>query len=132
MAAVDRPVVKARPVYLNLLAIRQPLPAIVSILHRITGAGLFVVGIPLVLWGLQVSLASAEGYAGLASWFAHPLVKILTILVAWAYLYHLFAGLRHLMLDMHVGLDLRSARLSSAVVLVVSIVLGIAIAVRLW
>jgi succinate dehydrogenase / fumarate reductase cytochrome b subunit len=132
MAAVDRPVVKARPVYLNLVAIRQPLPAIVSILHRISGAGLFVVGIPLVLWALQASLMSPEGFAGLAAWFGQPVVKILTVLVAAGYFYHLFAGIRHLTMDVHVGLDLRSARQSAALVLVVSIVIAIAIAVRLW
>ncbi|HVO87742.1 MAG TPA: succinate dehydrogenase, cytochrome b556 subunit [Casimicrobiaceae bacterium] len=132
MAAVDRPVARARPVYLNLLAIRQPLPAIVSILHRISGAGLFLVGIPLVLWALEASLQSPAGFAGLAEWFDRPLVKILTILVAWGYLYHLLAGLRHLMLDLHVGLDLTSARRSAALVLVISIVLAFAIAARLW
>jgi succinate dehydrogenase / fumarate reductase, cytochrome b subunit len=132
MAAVDRPVAKARPVYLNLFAIRQPLPAIVSILHRVSGAGLFVVGIPLVLWAWQSSLQSPEGYGALADWFSRPVVKILTILVAWGYLYHLLAGLRHLVLDTHVGLDLLPARRTAALVLVVSIVLALAIAVRLW
>jgi len=131
MAAVE-PVAKARPVYLDLLRIRQPLPAIVSILHRISGAGLFVVGIPLVLWGLQASLQSPDGYRGLATWLGEPWVKVLAILVAWGYLYHLFAGVRHLVLDTHVGLELRSARRSAALVLVVSIVLAIAIAVRVW
>ena len=42
MAVADRPIVKPRPVYLNLFAIRQPLPAISSILHRISGALLFI------------------------------------------------------------------------------------------
>ena len=62
MAAADRPVAKPRPVYLNLIAIRQPLPAIVSILHRITGALLFLVGIPLLLWVVQRSLASPDAF----------------------------------------------------------------------
>src|SRR5487761_2740255 len=73
MAAVERPVVKPRPIYLNLMAIRQPLPAIVSILHRISGALLFAVGIPLLLWFVQTSLASGAGFAAafghLSSWF---------------------------------------------------------------
>ena len=62
MAALERPVVKPRPVYLNLLEIRQPLPAIVSILHRVSGALLFLVGIPVLLWGVHASLASPEAY----------------------------------------------------------------------
>ena len=60
MAALDRPVGKPRPVYLNLFAIRLPLPAFVSILHRATGALLFLVGIPLLLWVVQRALASPE------------------------------------------------------------------------
>ena len=55
--ATPRPVARpSRPVYLNLFAIRQPLPAIVSILHRASGALLFLLGIPLALWGLDTSL----------------------------------------------------------------------------
>jgi len=59
---------KPRPVYLNLLAIRQPVPAVVSILHRISGAVLFLVGIPALLWGVQATLASDNTvYAQLAA-----------------------------------------------------------------
>ena len=50
MAAADRPIAKPRPVYLNLFAIRQPVAAITSIIHRASGALLFVAGIPLLLW----------------------------------------------------------------------------------
>ena len=132
MAAADRPVRTVRPVYLNLAEIRQPVAAVVSILHRISGAALFLIGIPLLLWGLQSSLAAPEGYAGLVAWLGHPVVKIVIVLLLAAYLFHLFAGIRHLMLDMHVGLELASARQSATVVLVVSTVLAIAIAVRLW
>ena len=58
MSARDRPMVKARPVYLNLLQIRLPLPGVVSIVHRISGAVLSLFGIALVLIGLQLSLVS--------------------------------------------------------------------------
>ena len=58
MAAAEPPVVKPRPVYLNLFAIRQPVPAIASIIHRATGALLFLAGIPVLLWFVQRSLAS--------------------------------------------------------------------------
>jgi hypothetical protein len=63
MAAIDRPVAKPRPVYLNLFAIRMPLPAVVSILHRASGALLFAIGIPLALCAVQNALVSQEAWA---------------------------------------------------------------------
>jgi len=132
MASVPRPVDKPRPVYLNLLAIRQPVPAIVSILHRASGAALFLIGLPLALWTLQASLASPEGYQRVAGFFAQPLVKVVLIGLVWAYLHHLIAGLRHLLADIHIGLELASARQSAAVTLVLGILLTLAIAVKLW
>ena len=132
MASVPRPVDKPRPVYLNLLAIRQPVPAVVSILHRASGAALFLVGLPLALWTLQASLASPEGYQRVAAFFGQPLVKLVLIGLVWAYLHHLIAGVRHLLADIHIGLELASARQSAAVTLVLGILLTLAIAVKLW
>jgi succinate dehydrogenase / fumarate reductase cytochrome b subunit len=132
MAALDRPVVKPRPVYLDLVAIRQPLPAVVSILHRISGALLFLVGIPALLWGVQLTLASPEAFGAWKSAMAQPLAKLVALALAWAYLHHLLAGVRHLMLDLHIGLDLPAARRSSALVLVAALLLTALVAVRLW
>jgi succinate dehydrogenase / fumarate reductase, cytochrome b subunit len=132
MATANRPVVKPRPVYLNLLAIRQPIPAVVSILHRISGALLFLVGVPLGLWALQASLLSAEGYQRVASVFAHPLAKLVLLGLIWSYLHHLIAGVRHLLADIHIGLELKGARQSAAVSLVLGVLLTAAIGVKLW
>jgi len=132
MAALDRPVVKPRPVYLNLLAIRQPLAAVVSILHRISGALLFAVGIPALLWAVQRSLASPETFARWQSTMAHPLAKLVVLALAWAYIHHLLAGIRHLTLDLHLGLDLPSARRSATAVFVLALLLTLIVAVRLW
>ena len=132
MATADRPVDKPRPVYLNLFAIRQPLPAIVSILHRASGALLFVAGIPLLLWFVQRSLASPEGFASATAPFTTAIGKLVLVVLAWAYIHHLLAGLRHLGLDLHLGIRLQPARSSAAVVLVLSIVPALICAVRLW
>jgi succinate dehydrogenase / fumarate reductase cytochrome b subunit len=133
MPAVERPVAKTkRPVYLNLLAIRQPLPAIVSFLHRVSGTLLFLVGIPLVLCGVQASLVSAESYAAWKSALATPWAKLVLLALAWSYAHHLLAGIRHLVLDVHIGLDLPVARQSSAVVLVVAVLVTAAVAFKLW
>jgi succinate dehydrogenase cytochrome b subunit len=132
MAALDRPVVKSRPVYLNLVAIRQPLPAVVSILHRVSGALLFLVGIPALLWGVQMTLSSPDAFGAWKSAMAHPFAKLVALALAWAYIHHLLAGIRHLLLDLHIGIDLPAARRSSAVVLVVALLLTALVAVRLW
>jgi succinate dehydrogenase / fumarate reductase cytochrome b subunit len=132
MTAADRPVDKPRPVYLDLFAIRQPLPAIVSILHRISGALLFLVGIPLLLGYVQRSLASPEGFQAVMAPFATPFGKLVLLVLAWAYVFHLLAGLRHLGLDLHIGIRLQPARSSAAVVLVLSILVALVVAVRLW
>lgn len=132
MAIVDRPVVKPRPVYLNLFAIRLPLPGLVSILHRISGALLFLPGIPLLLWVMQMALSSPETWSEFRGWFENPWVKLVTIGMTWAYFHHLFAGVRHLIMDLHIGMDLPAARQSSALVLVLPVLLTLVVAVRLW
>ncbi len=123
---------KQRPVYLDLVRIRLPLPGIVSILHRVSGALLFLVGIPLLLAGLAASLESPESYADVKAAFAHPLAKLVLIGFLWAYLHHFFAGIRFLLLDMLKGIELAAARRSSVAVLAVSLALTLIIGARLW
>jgi len=132
MASAPRPIDKPRPVYLNLFAIRQPIPAIVSILHRISGALLFLVGIPLGLWALQTALASPEGFARVGSAFSTPFAKLVVLVLAWGFFHHLIAGVRHLFGDVHIGLELASARRSAAITVVLALLLTLAVGMRLW
>ena len=132
MAVLDRPVMKPRPVYLNLFAIRMPLPAIVSILHRASGALLFLVGIPLMLCVVQRALASPEAWAQMRVAFDAPLAKLVALVLAWAFIHHLLAGIRHVLMDAHVGIELPAARRSAALTMVLAVVLTLALAVRLW
>lgn len=124
--------IKPRPVYLNLVQIRLPLPGFVSILHRVSGALLFLVGTPLALYGLQESLASPEAFSQLSAMFSHPLAKLVLIGLLWAYLHHFCAGIRFLLLDLDRGIHLKQARQSSVIVLVVSLALTLIIGARLW
>ena len=124
-------VAKSRPKHLNLMQIRQPMPAIISIMHRISGAVLFLM-IPLLLWLFQASLESAASFAEFRSVVAHPLMKLVLLGLLWGYLHHLLAGLRHLFLDLHIGVELETARLTSFIVLVAGIVLTLAVGVALW
>ena len=121
----------ARPKHLNLFQIRQPVPAVVSILHRISGAALFLF-LWLFLKGLDRSLASPESFDNVKALLSHPLAKLLTLGLVWAYLHHTFAGLRHLGLDLRLGIDLPKARASAFAVLVLSLGLTLVIAVLLW
>lgn len=132
MAALDRPVVRPRPVYLNLLAIRLPLPAFVSILHRISGTLLFLFAIPLLLWAVQRALVSADAWAQMRVMVTHPVGKLALIVLAWAYLHHFLAGIRHLLMDLHIGVNLQAGRQSAAVVLVMSLLLTLGVVIRLW
>ena len=104
---------QTRPVYMDLLRIRQPLPALISIAHRISGILLFL-AIPFLLDTWQASLASPESFRILQE---SPGLKLVLFFSFAAYAYHLIAGLRFLMLDLHWGLSLKSARLSSWIVL---------------
>lgn len=124
-------VAKPRPKHLNLLQIRLPLPGIISIMHRISGAILFLL-LPLLLWLFQASLQSPATFAEFRSVVAHPLMKIVLLGLLWGYLHHLLAGLRHLFLDLDLGTELERARLTSMIVLVTGIVLTLAIGVALW
>jgi succinate dehydrogenase / fumarate reductase, cytochrome b subunit len=122
---------KQRPKHLALHLIRLPLPGIVSILHRASGALLFLV-LPLLLWMLQSSLRSIETYTELINNLQHPAVKIFLLFVSWAFIHHCCAGLRYLAVDMHWIGDLAQARNSSKVVMVVSLLMTVLVGVKLW
>jgi succinate dehydrogenase / fumarate reductase cytochrome b subunit len=107
-------------------------PAVVSFLHRVSGTLLFLAGLPLLLWVLDTSLATPQGYERVAALFAAPLMKLVLLALVWAYLHHLIAGVRHLFGDLDIGLDLAPARRSAALVLVLGIVLALAVGARLW
>ena len=122
---------KPRPKHLDLTKIRFPIMAIVSGMHRISGAVLFLF-IPLLLWLLQQSLESPQTFAAYKSALAHPVMKLVLLGLLWGYLHHFCAGIRHLALDLDIGTDLRPARASSWAVLAVSIGFTLAAGVALW
>jgi len=121
----------ARPKYLNLMQIRLPLPAFVSILHRMSGAALFL-ALPLMLWWLQRSLTSFNTFAALKAALAHWPLKLVMLALLWAYLHHLCAGIRHLALDLDAGTELATARLTARLVLGVSLALTAVVGAALW
>ena len=128
---------RRRPKYLSLAAllfqIRLPLPGKVSILHRISGALLVF---PLAAWLLYLldqSLVSEEGFNRIKDHYLQwPLVKAGLLVFLWAYCHHFCAGIRFLLLDINQGIELQAARRSAALVLVVSLALTAYFGYRLW
>ena len=121
-----------RPKHLNLLKIKQPLPAVVSIFHRISGVLLFFPGIPILLYGLQMMLTSQQSFDVLHSYLSSPVVKLLLLLPIWFFLHHLFAGVRYLVLDLHIGIALAQSRAGSKLVLASGILLTLLIGIAIW
>ena len=122
---------KNRPKNLNLLTIRLPINALVSILHRATGCILFLM-LPILLWLLQLSLQSAEHYEWVIAMFHSPFIKLTLLVSAWAFFHHFFAGVRHLAMDVHWMTTLMKARYTSKVVLVSGLLATGLFAVKLW
>lgn len=122
---------KVRPVHLNLLTMRFPIPAIVSITHRISGIILFL-ALPWFVWLLQESLASEPRFQALQTCLQAPMAKSVLLLVLAALTFHLVAGLRHLMMDMGVGESLRGGVLGARLVFVISALVIVGLGVWLW
>ena len=112
--------IKKRPKNLDLTSIRLPLPGKVSILHRVSGAGLFLF-LPVVLWVFSLSLTSADTFATFKLLAASLPAKVVFAGLIWAFAHHICAGIRFLLLDVHVGVEKEAARKSAAAVFVVSI-----------
>lgn len=132
-----------RPVYRNIhvsqiVAYRLPPAGIVSILHRISGALMFLL-LPFVVWLLDVSLTSEISYerftnafvAGIG-WLPGWFVKLVVLALIWAYLHHAIAGLRHLWMDTTHSVSKQQADLSAKVTLVLSLVPTVLLGARLF
>jgi succinate dehydrogenase / fumarate reductase cytochrome b subunit len=126
---------KSRPKYLSLTAllfeIRLPLPGWVSILHRISGLLLFL-AIVWLLYLLDRSLASEEGFEAVRRYAGLPLVQLSLLVLVWAFCHHFFAGIRYLFLDLDKGVDLPTARFTSWAVLAASLALTAWLGAKLW
>src|SRR2546425_12730076 len=127
---------RRRPKYLSLrallLEIRLPLPGWVSILHRISGALLVFPFAAWLLYLLDASLRSADGFAKVQAYLHLPLVKLGALLFIWAYCHHFCAGIRFLLLDLNKGITLAQTRFSSLLVLVIGLALTAWFGVKLW
>jgi len=122
---------KSRPKNLNLLTIKLPINALVSILHRATGCILFLM-LPVILLLLQWSLNSALHFETVIAILHSPFIKLMLLGLAWAFFHHFFAGIRHLAMDVHWMTTLMKARYTSKVVLVLGVIATLILAIKLW
>lgn len=134
--AINGVVIKERPEFRNIhltdiARYRMPLAGFVSILHRISGVLIFLL-LPFILYLLNSSLTSEISFDYFKGFTSGWFVKLIVLALSWAYLHHFCAGIRHLIMDTHVGLDKDSARKSAVSVLVVSLFLAALVALKLF
>ncbi|WP_424192085.1 succinate dehydrogenase, cytochrome b556 subunit [Ampullimonas aquatilis] len=127
---------KIRPEYRNIhisqiIKYRLPLAGILSILHRVSGALMFLL-LPFILYLFEQSLTSEISFANLKSIVEGVFAKLVILALSWAYLHHFCAGVRHLIMDNHIGVDKESAGKSAAVVFAVSLPLAGLVALKLF
>jgi succinate dehydrogenase / fumarate reductase cytochrome b subunit len=120
-----------RPKNLNLLTIRFPIPAFVSILHRISGFILFLL-IPFMLWALKASITTEAGFYEIYQSFTTPVAKFIIWCCLSALLYHTVAGIRHLLMDINIGIELKSGKFSAMLTIIVAIFLMILAGIWVW
>ncbi len=131
MTDLTRP---ARPIHRNInigqiVAYRLPASGIVSILHRISGALMFLL-LPFVLYLFDKSITSQISFETFKSVTSNFFVKLVILALIWAYLHHFVAGIRHLAMDVHVGVEKDTGRQTAVAVFVVSLVLWLAFALK--
>ncbi len=122
---------KERPKHLDLRVIKLPLPGFASILHRISGAGLFLM-LPFLIFLFQLSVESPQSFETFKAIVGHPLAKLVLLGLLWAFLHHFCMGIRILLIDLGMGTELQAARTSAKAVLAVSLVLTVILGVKLW
>lgn len=123
---------KVRPKYYDLNLLNLPIPGISSIFHRVTGMVMFMFMIPAALYLLQGTLKSESGFnfwTNVLNWLP---VKLVLLGFVWAFMHHFFAGIRYLLLDLHIGVSKEAARTSAIWVLVAGAVSTVLLGVKIW
>lgn len=128
---------KPRPQFRNIhvsqiLQYRLPAPGIVSILHRVSGALMFLLGLPFALYLFEQSITSEISFDNYLAIVGSVPGRLALLVLAWAYLHHFCAGIRYLLLDLHMGVAKEQARASARVTLGVSLALTALVALKIF
>ncbi len=122
---------KKRPVNLDLMTLRFPPMAIISILHRVSGVLLFLF-LPLMIALLGKSLSSAAAYHQTVQLMKNGWMEFLVWIMLCAILFHLVAGIRHIIMDFGFGESLKAGYASAYVIFVLAVILFILAGVWVW
>lgn len=124
---------RRQPKYIDVpyLAPRMSVTAITSILHRISGVAMFAC-LPIILWLFSGTLSTKEGFDIYQSVISNPVAKLVLIGLLWAYLHHVFAGIRFLFLDLHKGLEVQTAKTTARIAAVAAIIVAVVVGAILW
>jgi succinate dehydrogenase / fumarate reductase cytochrome b subunit len=120
-----------RPVNLNLFTISLPLAGIVSFTHRVTGAALFV-GVAFGLYALDMALSSPAGFLQAAALLHEPFPKFILLGLLFVLTFHIVAGIKHLLLDFHIGDTTIAAKYNAIAVILVTLVITGVVGAQLW
>jgi succinate dehydrogenase / fumarate reductase cytochrome b subunit len=128
---------KSRPQFKNigygqiLTSYKLPWSGKVSILHRVSGALLFL-SLPFILYLFDKSITSEISFITFSEMVANPLIKLFILALIWGFLHHFCAGIRFLMLDTHRGIEKHQIQKSAITVLVVSLALTLVLGAKLF
>jgi succinate dehydrogenase / fumarate reductase cytochrome b subunit len=124
--------------FTDLPSYRLPVAGIVSILHRVSGALMFVL-MPFIIWMFDTSISSELSFARFTSAFGVGvgfvpgwLFKLVALAILWAFLHHLIAGMRHLWMDMRHAVSKEFGKSSAVFTLVLSIGLTVVLGAKLF
>lgn len=115
--------IKQRPKHLNLFKIRFPVTAIASILHRISGALMFIMT-PFLVYYFAMSLKNPPGFVAAVAWMNSTFIQLVLMLLIWSLVHHLLMGIRFLLIDFDIGIELSKARTSALGVTIAGIIIA--------
>ena len=135
---------KKRPEFRNINALtdlptyRLPAAGIVSILHRISGAIMFLL-LPFIIWMFDTSVSSEISFAKFSAAFNIGLgfvpgwfIKLVALAIIWSYLHHIIAGIRHLYMDLCHAVTKEFGKSSALVTLALSLGLTAVLGAKLF
>ena len=136
MVDVENVAKKDKPTFRNiglgqLIHYRLPWAGKVSILHRISGAALFLL-LPFILYLFDQSLASELSYQKFQALTSNVLVKLICLGLIWCFLHHFCAGIRYLLLDLEIGVEKSKANRSAIIVFSLGLALTAIVGLKLF
>ena len=116
-----------RPRYLNLLKIKMPVTAVLSIGHRASGL-LLVLTIPFLIYVFQLSVSSEQGFSSVIALMQQTWIKIIIIILTWSLVHHFISGIRFLLIDIDLGVERQSARFTAWLTHIVTLTITVIVA----